>query len=57
MVDIARNMLVALEMLSDGELEVIGVENHITQMRNVHKILRKVALVEEARTLTKELSS
>lgn len=52
-VDIAKNMLAALEMLSDGELEVINIENHITQMRNAHKILRKAALVEETRTLTK----
>ena len=43
-------------MLSDGELEAIGIENRITQMRNVHRILWKATLVEETRALTKELN-
>ena len=55
-VDTAKTMLAALENLSNHELAVIGIENRITQMRNIHKILRKVALVDETRTLVKELS-
>ena len=46
-VDRAKKMLAALENLSDKELRVISIENRFTQMRNIHKILQKEALVEE----------
>ena len=54
--DTAKKMLAALEKFSDHELRVIGIENWVMQMRNIHKILRKAALVEEIWTLAKELS-
>lgn len=44
--DVEKEMLVALESLFDRELLVIGIENQVTQMRNVHKVLKRAALIE-----------
>jgi len=54
-VNIAKDMLIALEELSTRELEAIGVQSCFTQMRSAHRILRKAALVEETRAFTKEV--
>ena len=54
-VDITKNMLIALEELSAGELEAIDIQSRSAQMRSAHRILRKAALVEETQALTKEV--
>lgn len=52
----AKGMIKALEDLPAKELEIAGVHDRIHQLKNVHKVLERVALIERTRTLAKELS-
>ena len=54
--DTTKEMLVALEHLSDKELSLLGVNSRITQMRSVHRVLKREALIKDIRTLAQELS-
>ncbi len=42
-----KRMLLALENLSDKELEAIGVTDKRNQKKNAHKILKKINLINE----------
>ena len=53
--ELGKIMLVALEKFSAKELEAIGVTDRRNQMKCAHKILKKIALINEARTMMNNL--
>lgn len=55
--DLAKEMLLALDDLSADQLEALGIHNRISQIRNVHRVLERGALVEKTRSLVKTLGN
>ena len=51
----AKDMLIALEELTLDQLETIGIRDRAAHMKSIHRVIRKAALIEESRALTKEL--
>ena len=45
--DTAKEMLAALEELASQDLMLISIHDRILQLRNVHKILERAALIEK----------
>jgi hypothetical protein len=52
----ANKMLLALDNLSDRELEAIDVTNKKEQLKNAQRILRKLELINEARAMRDNLA-
>ena len=50
-----RRMSLALKSLSTKELEVLDVDSKMQYMRGAQKIIRRVALMNETRTMIKDL--
>jgi hypothetical protein len=53
--DTAEELLVALDNLSRDQLEALNIHDRIAQLRNVHRVLERSALIEKTRSLVKVL--
>ena len=52
----ANNILLALQNLTDEDLQTIQVTNRGQQIKNAHRLRRKVEMVNETRELNRDLA-
>ena len=51
-----KKMVFALEHLTDADLQVIKVNNKREQLKNAHRLIRKVELVKKTRIMNDDLA-